>query len=158
MDTQPELGSSSEGLGHKVHFLKPDQFDHYWPDFEKALDADPSLWNEDFSKESIRSGVLNETIQPWVVLEGEKIRVAFLTQRFVTRHNEMTLHVFWMVGHGLPKLAPLIAASLRYFAVELNCTKALITGRKGFEKLLKPLGMEYKYSVYGCDVHPERGH
>lgn len=141
----------------QAFFLTPPQFDHYWPDIEAALDEKPELWNTDYTKDGIRSGILNETMQAWVISEDEKIRVVFMTQRFVSQKNELTLYIFWLYGSGLPRLLPSVVEALRSFAIKLECTKVLITGRKGFERLLKPYGMEYKYSVYGCDVVAQKG-
>lgn len=156
MDTTVEHGTCSV-RGLSVAYLTPKLFDYYWPQINEALDAEPELWDKAFTKENIYEGVHGSSIQPWVVFNGELIKLLFFTQRYMSPNGMFTLQVFWMYGTGLREVLPLIDTAIDQFAAMLNCSRIEVAGRKGWGRLLAPLGAEYQYSVYSRPVRKVRG-
>ena len=140
----------------KVAYLTPEMFDHYWPELSQVLDQEPELWNKYYSKQNIWDRVHNKEIQVWVVFNGQLIRLVFFTQRYVAPNGIATLQIFWMYGTGLKEAMYMLDGVVDKFASTLDCTRLEVTGRKGFERLLAPLGAEYQYSVFSRPVRSVR--
>jgi hypothetical protein len=155
MDLQ-EHELSERGL--QVAYLTPEMFDHYWPELEQILDFEPELWNKVFTKQNIRDRVHSTEIQAWVVFNGQVIRLVFFTQRYVSPNGIATLQLFWMYGTGLKEVIYLLDDVVDKFAAMLECQRLEVCGRKGFERLLAPLGAEYQYTVYSRPVRAVKEH
>lgn len=150
IDMQEQERSNDPGF--RVAYMTPELFDLYWPQMQVVLDLEPELWNKVFTKEIIRSRVHDKQIQAWVVFNGEMIRLVFFTQRYVAPNGTATLQIFWLYGTGLKEVMHLLDDVIDHFAATADCQRLEITGRKGFERLLAPLGAEYQYSVYSRPV------
>lgn len=146
----------SGGKEFRVAFLSPAMFDHYWPEIEHLLDIEPELWNKVFTKDNLHDRVHSREVQVWVVFNGQVIRLVFFTQRYVTPNGVATLQIFWMYGTGLKEVIHLLDETIDRFAAVANCQRLEVTGRKGFERLLAPLGAEYQYSVFSRPVRTVR--
>ena len=74
---------------------------------------------------------------------------AVVAERVVYPTGEAVLQTLWAVGdlEEVLTLEPALAATARL----LGCTRVLIEGRKGWERLMKPLGYE-PWSVTLCKV------
>jgi hypothetical protein len=147
---------SSRGL--EVAYLTPDLFEHYWEGIEELLDNDPTLWNAVFTKQNIRDRIKSMDIQAWAVFNGQVIRLVFLTQRLEAPNGIATLQIFWMWGIGLKEVLPLLDDTIDRFAARLDCQRLEVIGRKGFERLLAPLGAEYQCTVLSRPVRTVKEH
>lgn len=152
MHTSAEVGSPClERLGSTA-------LDHYWEKIEVELDAEPELWNRSYSKEELHSAILAGHVQVFAVADEECIRIVFFTRALVDPdQSAMTLHLFWMRGVGLLEFLPLINLALDDVAQQFGCEKVRITGRKGFERVLKPLGARHLYSTFERAVSARKG-
>lgn len=139
-----------------VAYLPPELFDHYWPEIEYLLDADPKLWNAIYTKQNILDRVKSMDIQVWVVFNGQVIRLVFFTERRVAPNGIASLHIFWMYGTGLKEVMYLLDEVIDKFATKLDCQRLSIFGRKGWERFLAPLGAEFQGCVYSRPVRTVR--
>lgn len=159
MNTELELGKNSEvPLGADCYMLDDEQFKHYWPKLSDALDQEPGLWNCEYTKDGIYAAVLSAQIKVWVVSSGDTIHLAFMTRRCLPANEVPVLQVFWIWGNGFIPVISLIDMALDRVAGFLNCGRIEALGRKGFERVLKPLGYEHKYSCFSRPVRAQRGH
>lgn len=147
-----------ESVGLEVAYLTPDLFEHYWPGIEELLDNDPTLWNAVYTKQNIRARVQSMDIQVWVVFNGQVIRLVFFTQRLEAPNGIATMQIFWMWGTGLCEVMPLLDDTIDKFAAKLDCQRLEVIGRKGFERLLAPLGAKYQCTVLSRPVRTVKEH
>lgn len=153
-----EQATEQEQEGLRIAYMTPELFDVYWPGIEQLLDQDPKLWNSMFTKQNIIDRVHSTDIQAWVVFNGQVIKLVFFTQRFVAPNGIATLQLFWMRGIGLKEVMPLLDDAIDKFAAMLDCQRLEVVGRKGFERLLAPLGAEYQCTILSRPVRTVKGH
>lgn len=137
--------------------LNPDQVLRFWPQIEGALDAAPELWQGTFSKEMMLAGVEQGAAQIWAVGKGTTVYLVLLTQIFNTPVDRV-LQVVWAWGNGLRAAMPQLDAELDRFAERSGCQRIEVIGRKGFERMLRPLGFGFQCATYSRDVQSGRRH
>lgn len=140
-----------------VQRLTPEQVSIFWPQIEGALDADPELWQGAFSKEMMLAGVEHGAAQVWAVGKDGAVYFVMLTQIFNTPVDRV-LQVVWAWGNGLKRALPQLDAEVDRFAEKAGCQRIEVIGRKGFEKLLRPLGFQFQCATYSRDVQSGRRH
>jgi hypothetical protein len=126
----------------ECYLLNAEQFRFYWPQIEECLDADPLLWNTVYTKEAIVSGVLEQRLQMWAVCDIDSIHVVFMTHMVLNPAGRV-LEVVWMFGRGAMDALYVIDAVLDSFAASQGCDTIKVTGRRGWDRVLRPLGVEY---------------
>lgn len=160
MKDAQELGQSSEEKvlnSSKCYLLTREQINHYWNKISFALDDEPELWNRAYTKEDLQSHALAGLIQVWVVDTNEVLHICFMTERCNMPNGLGVLRVFWMWGENLLETIELIDLAIDKLAAYVNCSYVEVAGRKAFEKLGKPLGYKYEYSVLSRPVREQRG-
>lgn len=136
--------------------MPPETVGHYWPELEQRLDEAPELWNRVYTKNDIRERILDQRIQVWAVFNGRIIRLVFFTQRYVAPNGIATLQIFWMYGEGVRQVLELLDAAVDKFAAKLDCQMLEVVGRKGWERVLAPLGAEYQCTVFSRPVRTHK--
>jgi hypothetical protein len=134
------------------------EFEHYWPGLQTELAAEPELWAGFFTPEQIFDNVLAGYIQCWAVADDGVIQLVFFTQRYRTPAGTQILQVFWLRGQKLQEFLPLLNGVLDQAAREWECSRLEIIGRKGFERLLRPLNAQHLCSIYGRPVQSVQCH
>lgn len=156
MDTSMEHGTSSVSK-LKFYILGDEGIRDRWDEVEQALDRDPELWGAWFTKEDIQARLFAGLIQFWI-LEGEAgDRIYMMTQKHTPPNGISRLQVFWGVGENLKKYIQMIDSALDRFAAYANCAVIEGQGRKGFERLVVPLGYKLECVTYSRKVRIERG-
>ena len=155
MLTSVEVGQSSSLKQANVYLLGEREFRHYWPQIETCLDANPELWAFSFTKEGLCRKILEGAVQAWVVQTDDIIHVVLMTQMFELVEGKV-LQVFWAWGHDLAHSLPCLDLVLNRFARTFGCTQIDIQGRKGVERLLRPLGFEFAYTTVSRPVRAIR--
>src|SRR5262245_50713612 len=90
-------GSDKKSKEEGVYLLNRQQVEHYWPQIESELTAEPELWNNWWTLEALFEGVMEETIQVWVVNWDDCIRAVFMTQILCAPVGRI-LQIFWLRG------------------------------------------------------------
>jgi len=157
MDISMGVGQSSSLNGAECWRLSLRELDFYWPKLEEALDKEPKLWDGAFTKETLREAIEEFRVQVWVLSEGEEIVLAFMTQSYLPPNGVRRLQVFWVFGQKLVEYLPLIDMVLDRFAAKLECGVIEGQGRRGFERLVRPLGYEFEYVTYSRPVRASKG-
>lgn len=139
---------------YTAYLLDEAQIRHYWPKLEECLDAEPELWAKALSKEDIFKRSLHGAIQMWAVCNQDTIHIAFMTQ-VIESKVERILQVWWMFGRDLEASLPCLDMVLNDYMNTIEADKLEVVGRKGFEKMLKPWGFRYEYSLYSRPVRPK---
>ena len=139
----------------EIFLLNPLQFEHYWPHIERLLDRDSSLWETYNTKESIYEKVCDGQYQVWVVCDGEAgpITTVFFTE-ILQFEPERSLHLFWSYGVGALRAPECVEAAVQTFARRHDCGSLMLTGRRGWERALRPLGWQFESIVLRKQVEP----
>jgi hypothetical protein len=149
MNEELELGQNSDVATRQISVEKlgRDGLVFYWPQISEALDATRELWEHCHSKDEILERCISENMQVWVVAHGDVNTIAFITQIFTNRAGKF-FEVFWMYGEGMVEALPLLDMALDDFAGKWGCSYIQIVGRKGFERLLRPRGFDFRAATY----------
>lgn len=129
----------------EIFVLNDRQVEHYWPYIEGLLDADPSLWDKLDTKEAIYEKISEGEYQVWTVCSGRNgaITTVFFTEILVSEVGR-SLHLFWASGVGALHSPECVDGAVEVFARHHCCDVLLLTGRKGWERALKPLGWRFE--------------
>lgn len=132
----------------EIFLLSTAQFEHYWPNIEGLLDLNPSLWETFNTKESIYDKVCEGQYQVWVVCDGEAgpITTVFFTE-ILQFERGRDLHLFWSYGVEALRAPECVEAAVETFARHHDCEALMLTGRRGWERVLKPLGWQFEAVV-----------
>ena len=119
-----------------------EQIEAHWPSIDEALEADTSLWDSMYSKLALMEGFQSGFIQLWGVSSSDAVHALFMTRVFEVPAGK-TVQLFWMFGREVVSQLGNLDTVMDRFAASAGATRIEIVGRKGWEKLLKPLGFEF---------------
>ena len=141
-----------------IYLLDQKQVEHYWPRIEAELLAEPELWSNWWTLEALFAGMLNDTIQVWVISNpDEKLTAIFMTQ-ILTAPAGRVLQVFWMRGKIPDGAINRISLTLDHFGKHHNCFRLCVAGRKGWERLLRPIGAQLDTIILTRPITDMRRH
>jgi len=141
----------------EVYMLDKKQLEHYQGKINKCLDDSPETWALRFrDKEEIWHNVYTDYVQMWAVCDADCIHCVFMTE--IVSHPKRVLRLFWAYGNGLVKSFPLVDMVVDRFATGMECEAIEITGRRGWEKVIKANGGEFMCSTYRRPVRLVKGH
>lgn len=123
----------------KVELLPIDKFVGYWPMIEKQLDFVPHLWTLWWTKESLYEGVCSERLQCWGIGDETKIFAVMFSSVSIYPANTI-LQVFLAFGDGLTDAIDEIEAALERYCMVRGIGVAEVTGRPGWESVLRKKG------------------
>ncbi len=130
----------------KPSIVPADFVDTCWeevaPMLEKATDRSGGRYNI----EDVYEKIVNETAQLWVMLNGEKIVAAFVTE-ITTYGQKKMLTVHFAGGSRMKEWLQKIDEIFRDWAIDNQCSGIELTGRKGWVKALGSLGWEPSFVV-----------
>jgi hypothetical protein len=116
--------------------VPPEVFcDEWWPNFEHELDRVPHLWDEQWTKESLKTAVEMGAVQVWSFGPPAETRVIVFTQ-LVEYPIGRVLQVFLAFGNGLDAVLPMIEATFEKLAMLSDCVFCEVIGRPGWERKL----------------------
>lgn len=141
----------------EIYMLGKDQLEHYKRQIDICLNEAPELWNLRFrSKEDIWHNVYSDYIQMWAVCDADCIHCVFMTE--IATAPKRILRIFWAYGSGLVESFPLVDMVVDRFAGGMDCEEIEITGRPGWEKIIKANGGKYVCSTFRRPVRLVKGH
>lgn len=130
----------------KYTLIGTDNVEYWWPRAApwilQAIGESDS-WE---GVEQIRRDLLMGTAQLWLVMEPhEKIKLALITETLLFE-GQPTCVLRWAGGEGVKELTFDIGF-IESWARSRGITSMKIWGRRGWERLFKPLGYTHEYSV-----------
>lgn len=130
--------------------FSPEEFQVFWPGIEDMLDKLPHTWRH-WTKEWIYSSALSNVIQVWGI--GPLPRAVFIFFTQINIYPSMrVLCVTWGAGHFDKKMLPLMHATLVNYAKLNDCSEISVTGRRGWEPLLRVVGMKREQVTWTLPV------
>lgn len=123
----------------KVELLTTEKFAHYWPLIERQLDYVPQLWALWWTKDSLYEGVCSGALQCWGIGDETAIS-AVMFSKVSTYPANVVLQIFLAFGDGLIEAIDEIEAVLERYCAIRGITVAEVTGRPGWENVLRKKG------------------
>lgn len=140
------LSNNAEKLGTAGHWtirvMTVEEVSAFWPDIEEALDDNPELWNQYYTKESIFEDVAKGHLHIIAAAKDETIVMVTMCA-VVTWPAGKRLKVFFMAGEGLEECGILLDHALEHFANMTGCLWIDGYGRRGFERFTKQFGYRF---------------
>lgn len=140
----------------ELFLLNRAEIQRYWGQIERALDEQPELWNGAWTKDDLLANAIAGNVQVWALSVDNVLTLVLMTQ-FYSTFTTKYLQVFWAFGENLIETASLLDGAFDYFAAQHGASKFEVVGRKGFERVLRPLGFSPTCVTFMRDVRAPRG-
>lgn len=101
-----------------------------------------------YSMGHIVQEILNGDQHLWVVLDDDSKVISALTTKFVSYPGKLLLAGQFLGGEKIMRWRALMLETLERWAIDNNCDGMEMTGRRGFEKVLRPHGWTPEYTVF----------
>ena len=101
-----------------------------------------------YSMGHIVQEILNGDQHLWVVLDEDSKVISALTTKFVSYPGKLLLAGQFLGGEKIMRWRALMLETLERWAIDNNCDGMEMTGRRGFEKVLRPHGWTPEYTVF----------
>ena len=141
----------------EIALLQGESLAHYWPRISEVMDKVPHIWERTWTKESLCYALRDGKVQLWAVGDKEEYSLLCFTQVAVFPSQKI-LEGLFILGRNLKKGLPLLVATLEKFAIMQNCTEFRMGGRGGWERYLKPYGVEVTGVLYTKKLTNKRIH
>jgi hypothetical protein len=140
------LHSSAQKLGTEdewvVRIMDVNEVTAFWPEIEEALDAQPELWNQYYTKPTLFDAIVHNHVH--VIGAAKSGVVVMIGMCAVTTWPAgKRLRVFFMYGEGLEEAGVLLDHACEHFARITGCRHIDVVGRRGFERFGKQFGYEF---------------
>lgn len=143
----PELRLELQNPRFRICNVHPAGVSAVWDKILPSLQKFPELWNRSVDLDTLKLQLEAGGLTLWVVLEGDILAMAFITQ--ITNYPTMrALEVVWGVGRGMDDWLQLVLSALENFAARGGLDYVDVCGRKGWERPLARYGYEYFSSRY----------
>lgn len=133
-----------------VYLLDEDQLALYWPCIDEWLNADDH-WQYLTTKETLQQQLLDKTMQAWVAGDTKMLRLVVFTQVRDLPTGKV-LCVWYAAGFDVEILVSLLEEAFQVFARATGCSRIEVSGRKGWERLLAPLNVNFLCSTWWIPV------
>lgn len=101
-----------------------------------------------YSMGHIVQEILNGDQHLWVVLDEDSKVISALTTKFVSYPGKLLLAGQFLGGEKIMRWRALMLETLERWAIDNNCDGMEMTGRRGFERVLRPHGWTPEYTVF----------
>lgn len=136
--------------------ITPEQCIHQWDDIERVLNKGRWAWENRFTIEVIRQGIINQAFQLWTIYEDDDSYIFFLSQ-VIQYPKVKCLQVFWALGQNVGDKLDTIVTAMEELARKNDCGAMEIEiGRPGWAKLMAPWGFRSWTQTVRKDVMPTR--
>lgn len=113
-----------------------------WPQLAGDMQRHPDAWDQSETLESVYGQLISGHMQLWVLLD----KAGLVQMHAITTASKtpagMVMRVAWALGRD-PKVCVEAIDALEAVARLNGCVRFEICGRRGWEKLFRPLGYEF---------------
>jgi len=122
----------------QVGRLVPESINVIWGDVTELIEDKGKELLKTYSLKELYCAVLTGVYDLWLVTRGEELEmIGFCV--FDRHDNKTDYHVLWIVGNGLGNLKAAIPVVEQYACMQ-GATELIFGGRKGWQRVLEPLG------------------
>jgi hypothetical protein len=138
-----------------IEMFSPERFNIFWPFILRELKKVPHMWQPWWTEESLYDLTMNGTFQCWAAkADGEIKAIAF--SRVNTFPTGNVFYVWLAFGEGFLEYADAFEAAFEQFAIKCGCHMAEVTGRPGWEPMLRKKGFRRTASVLTKQIYGAR--
>lgn len=127
--------------------INPENIELAWKDIVNFIEEGVKYCDGKYTVEDIFKLILKHQIILWVVYnDGEGKAIGCVLTQVIDYPKVRALSVFLLAGHSFKQIM-LVYDDLIQYAKSIGCAKLELSGRPGWEKLLKPLNFEKTHIV-----------
>ena len=145
----PEAEKESISLTHqeagsncRAFLISPKEIESYWQEIEPHIARCVKHSEGELDSEDFKAYLLDEKMQLWIAIDGEKILASMVTQ-IVVYPKKRVLRIIAIGGGDMHRWISFLPA-LEELALEQGCASIEVWGRKGWLKILD----DYKCSYH----------
>lgn len=124
-----------------------DEIDRYWPLVSSFVDRVTDHMRGEFWPEDFRRMCRDNSMQLWVIVEGDAI-VGAVTTEVIDYPRKRALRVVTVGGEGWSNWGPELSQAMDQFAEKVKASEIEACGRRGWERKLPALGYAPVYVTY----------
>ena len=142
--------------GFKFTPVVPNLVGHCWEKAEPLIALACQQSRGRYNPDSVRSELESGRQVLWILYRGDDDMLVAITTSMTDYPGKKMMTIqfcgasgdkpYWLSGRDL------VISSLRDFAKERGCSGIEISGRRGWEKVLSPLGFDKTYSVLELEI------
>ena len=132
----------------EVSLVDPDYLHLIWDEASSALDRSTGTAHGRYSLDHIAHEIMIGEQHLWIVFDDDKKVISALTTKFVSYPGKRLLAGQFLGGERIMRWRDSMLETLERWAVDNNCDGMEMTGRRGFERILKPHGWTPEYTVF----------
>jgi len=132
----------------EVSLVDPDYLYLIWDETSSVLDRSIGTAHGRYSLDHIAHEIMTGEQHLWVVFDDDKKVISALTTKFVSYPGKRLLAGQFLGGERIMRWRDSMLETLERWAVDNNCDGMEMTGRRGFERILKPHGWTPEYTVF----------
>ena len=132
----------------EVSLVDPDYLHLIWDEASLVLDRSTGTAHGRYSLDHIAHEIMIGEQHLWIVFDDDKKVISALTTKFVSYPGKRLLAGQFLGGERIMRWRDSMLETLERWAVDNNCDGMEMTGRRGFERILKPHGWTPEYTVF----------
>tara|TARA_R110000824_G_scaffold54853_1_gene151328 strand:+ start:642 stop:1073 length:432 start_codon:yes stop_codon:yes gene_type:complete len=132
----------------EVSLVDPDYLHLIWDEASLVLDRSTGTAHGRYSLDHIEHEIMIGEQHLWIVFDDDKKVISALTTKFVSYPGKRLLAGQFLGGERIMRWRDSMLETLERWAVDNNCDGMEMTGRRGFERILKPHGWTPEYTVF----------
>ena len=132
----------------EVSLVDPEYLHLIWDEASSVLGKSIGTAHGRYSIDHIEYEILSGEQHLWVVFDDDKKVISALTTKFVSYPGKLLLAGQFLGGEKIMLWRDAMLQTLEKSAIDNSCDGMEMTGRKGFEKILKPHGWTPEYAVF----------
>ena len=122
-----------------------------WPMLEFDVVSEQKAWDDSATVEGVREDLARGALQLWVLLDqDERVRMTVMTRVTLADRGRL-MSLVWAHGKEVLELSHYLDA-LEQAARDIGCFRLEIRGRRGWERVLREQGYDWKYQVVAKDL------
>ena len=138
----------------RISPIRPEFVDVLWPEVVRMLEPSTDTTNGKFNITDIRTGIMNDDLVLWVILE-DKAPVAFYTTRIIEYPNRRAMAMDWIGGSGVLSWRDAALDAMEQHARSNGCQHLECYGRPAWGRILKRRGWKSEYVAYRMELSDE---
>lgn len=122
-----------------------------WPMLEFDVVKEQRAWDDTATVDGVREDLERGALQLWVLLDqNDVVRMSIMT-RVTLCDVGRVMSIVWAHGKEVEEILHYLDA-VEAAAKDIGCVRLEVRGRKGWERVLKKQGYDYKYQVVAKDL------
>ena len=133
----------------KIYGVQSCEIDAYWPVIEPFVSRpiEKTGIDESFGSEYVLEKLREAKMQCWLIHKDTQINAAVITKIDTLPRRKILTVVFAGAVDGEVESWVDVVDHLKKFAKSIECSIVRITGRKGWEKVLKPKAVRIEFDL-----------